>query len=397
MRDSWDNTLKEKLSSLEFTRDTPSWEAFAGKLDSKLSAVPPKRSSIFFVGQPLLANRSLVFWSVAAALLLLVSGVGLYHLLRMARPDSDERAVVLSLMEPVGAETTADVRVDARTSLSLLDTVPHGSTLHHNSEDSSVRVGRTDPSGEPVRRSNASSRIVAAGAGHNEVLSDDMWRVERQLGSDWSAGLYAYGNGGQNQRGVEGTMGKMGEFLWERSSTQQLLSDRTGSLRHDPPLVLGFKLRRRLTAHWGLETGLVFSRYHSSGRLEGLMATYDYRQTVDYLGIPVGLSYNLLPNRKWSISPVGGLITEMPLSARGTLRVLSDAGSVPSESYNLQEDGLLLSAYGGTEFSALLFPGWSLTIEPGFSWRVAGEEQPSTYRGEHRVHFRVGFGIRCDF
>ena len=59
MRDSWDNTLKEKLSSLEFTRDTPSWEAFAGKLDSKLSAVPPKRSSIFFVGQPLLANRSL--------------------------------------------------------------------------------------------------------------------------------------------------------------------------------------------------------------------------------------------------------------------------------------------------------------------------------------------------
>lgn len=425
MRDSWDNTLKEKLSSLKLTRETPSWEAFAGKLGSKVSAAPPKRSSPFFGDQPLLSNRSLVVWSVAAALLLLVSGVSLYHLLRMARPDTLERAVASSLLEPVGADTPVDVTSNvlpdvasyargnlfsdipaavetdspkfAHTSRSLLDTVPHGSTLYRKSEDSSILVSRPNLSGEPVRRPNASSRIAAAGGGLNETLAHDEWRGERQPGSDWSVGLYAYGNGGQNQRGVEGTMGKMGEFLWERNSAQQLLDDRTRQLRHDPPLVLGLKLRRRLTARWGLETALVFSRYRSSGLLEGLMATYDYRQTVDYLGIPVGLSYNLLPNRKWSVSPVGGLMAEMPLSARGTLRVISDAGSAPSESYNLHANSLLLSAYGGTEFSALLFPGWSLTIEPGFSWRFAGEEQPSTFRGEHRVHFRVGFGVRYDF
>lgn len=396
MRDRWDDSLQEKLSSLRMDDETPSWVEFS----SSMGILSPDSST----GRTRPLFRIYTYrWRVAAALLLLLAGGGFYHLFRL-EPAQEKRVTLPSIpisaypvvapVQPVIAEesvpfTLSSSRPVATFSLSGLSeavAIPLSDPPLQNPVESKAVSVNHPPSRQALREGWSGGEA-----------SDYSGVDDRRSDSQWSAALYAYGQGSWGQGGTENSMMRTGQFMSEQSSAIQLSAPRTGAMHHSPPLVLGLKLRRSWNDKWGWETGVQFSRYRSTGSLEGEMADYTYRQTVDYVGLPLGLSYRLFYRKSWSLTPVAGLMAETALSARGVLRVTSDGGITPSESYRLDAKGILLSAYAGTELSARIAGNWWLTVEPGISQRIGAEPQPLSYRGEHALFFRVGFGIRCDF
>ncbi len=398
MRDLWENRLREKLSSLRMDEETPSWDDFSLAMGRSPKAPSGGKTRWLFLHT---AHR----WRAgAAALMLLLAGAGYYHLFRVepAREsvhllpkDAISNPQMIAATPPSMALETAALSLFRSPSSALLSGLSETDSTSFSHPSLPAREGssavvpeRTTPSpfGSRPGEGRTAEEIVYV-SGVDPALS----------GGDWSAALYAYGQGSWGQRGLERSMERTGTFLSEQSADMQLSVPRLGALHHSPPLVLGIKLRRAWNPHWGWETGLQFSRYRSSGTLEGEMVHYTYRQTVDYVGLPLGLFYRLFRHQTWSLTPIAGLMAETALSAKGVLRITSDGGVTPSESYRLDANGILLSAYSGAELSARIAGNWWLTAEPGITLPISGASQPATYRTEHDLFFRVVFGIRCDF
>lgn len=399
MRDLWENRLREKLSSLRMDEETPSWDDFSLAMGRF-----PKAPSGGKTGW-LLLHTAHRWRAAAAALLLLLAGAGFYHLFRI---EPARESVHLLPKDAISNHqmiaTTPPAMAVEKAAISLFHS-PSSASLSGLSEADSTSFSHPSL---PTLEGNSSVLSEITGTPSTVGLSSGEERAVEEIvhlpgidpkfsDGEWSVALYAYGQGSWGQRGLESSMERMGTFLSEQSADMQLSAPRLGALHHSPPLVLGMKLRQAWNTHWGWETGLQFSRYRSSGTLEGEMVHYAYRQTVDYVGLPLGLFYRLFRHQTWSLTPIAGLMAETALSAKGVLRITSDGGVTPSESYRLDANGILLSAYSGAELSARIAGNWWLTAEPGITLPISGASQPATYRTEHDLFFRVVFGIRCDF
>lgn len=175
------------------------------------------------------------------------------------------------------------------------------------------------------------------------------------------------------------------------------MTDGDGALNetahHDRPKTFGLALNKQLSRHWTFGTGLTYTRLKSEFVSEYHKAELRKVQKIDYVGIPLRLTYRLWAKGRLNAYATGGMTFELPVrsSLRKNYIVTADS------SYTLRGDVKARHQWSvnfGVGVQYKVFKPFSLYLEPGMFYYFGNGSGLETYRTEHPFMLTVPFGLR---
>ena len=143
-------------------------------------------------------------------------------------------------------------------------------------------------------------------------------------------------------------------------------------VHHRQPVRVGLSLRYRLDDRWGVESGLLYT--HLSSDITTTMdgATSITEQRLNYIGLPLNISYELWKNRNFGLY----------VSAGGTIEKQLEASP-----WQFSLNGAVGAEYKLTDI-------FSLYAEPGLGYYFKdGSSTPTIYQ-DRPLNFNLSFGLR---
>ena len=166
--------------------------------------------------------------------------------------------------------------------------------------------------------------------------------------------------------------------------------------RHYMPLTLSLSLRYQLSDHWQVGTGIEYTRLKSETRIGNSFAALHQDQTVQYLGIPLSLSWNQPLGRHLHIYSTAGLSLHLPL--RSTVeRVYWLDGSPVDPATERLHPGMMWSIDVGLGAEYQLTPYLHLFLEPRLHHYFNNGNGVDTWNTTHPVTFSLPFGLRISW
>ena len=162
---------------------------------------------------------------------------------------------------------------------------------------------------------------------------------------------------------------------------------------HYRPKTFSLSLNKQLSSHWTFGTGLTYTRMKSDFESEFHGATLLKTQKIDYVGIPLRLTYQVWSKGRFNAYMTGGMAFEMPVHSSLEKKYIITADS----SYTLKRDikpRYQWSVNLGAGVQYKLFKPFSLYIEPNMFYYFRNGSSLETYRTEHPFIITVPFGLR---
>ncbi len=177
------------------------------------------------------------------------------------------------------------------------------------------------------------------------------------------------------------------------------------SIHHQMPVTWSLALKYRLNHHFGLESGLSYSRLTSDFEMgadvrsatEGDASlgknTICEQQTIHYLGIPMKGIYNMYGGKRWDIYGSIGLTTEMPVRSTLHQDFYVNGQHEASEKTTIHAPWQFSTTVGlGLQYH--LTPNVGFFAEPSLQYYIPTQSNIETYRTEHPFTFSLPLGIR---
>ena len=162
---------------------------------------------------------------------------------------------------------------------------------------------------------------------------------------------------------------------------------------HDKPITFGLSMTKTINRNWNMETGLQYSLLKS----EFILGEDDYyiqkRQKVQYLGIPLRLSYKWFGANRWTAYTSAGIILNIPLSGKTDERYVTGTVVPYSDNWHFTPPFQWTVGTGvGLQYN--FANNWGVYLEPTFSWHIPNGSTTRTIWTEHPFAITVPFGIR---
>lgn len=162
---------------------------------------------------------------------------------------------------------------------------------------------------------------------------------------------------------------------------------------HDKPITFGLSMTKTINRKWNVETGLQYSLLKS----EFILGEDDYyvqkRQKVQYLGIPLRLSYKWFGANRWTAYTSAGIILNIPLSGKTDEQYVTGTVIPYSDSWHFTPPFQWTVGTGvGLQYN--FANNWGVYLEPTFSWHIPNGSTTRTIWTEHPFTITVPFGIR---
>lgn len=162
---------------------------------------------------------------------------------------------------------------------------------------------------------------------------------------------------------------------------------------HDKPITFGLSMTKTINRNWNMETGLQYSLLKS----EFILGEDDYyiqkRQKVQYLGIPLRLSYKWFGANRWTAYTSAGIILNIPLSGKTDEQYVTGTVVPYSDSWHFTPPFQWTVGTGiGLQYN--FANNWGVYLEPTFSWHIPNGSTTRTIWTEHPFTITVPFGIR---
>lgn len=162
---------------------------------------------------------------------------------------------------------------------------------------------------------------------------------------------------------------------------------------HYRPKTFSLSLNKQLSSHWTFGTGLTYTRMKSDFESEFHGATLLKTQKIDYVGIPLRLTYRIWSKGRFNAYTTGGVTFEMPVHSSLDKKYIITSDS----SYTLKGDikpRYQWSVNLGVGVQYKLFKPFSLYLEPNMFYYFRNSSNLETYRTEHPFIITVPFGLR---
>ena len=162
---------------------------------------------------------------------------------------------------------------------------------------------------------------------------------------------------------------------------------------HYRPKTFSLSLNKQLSSHWTFGTGLTYTRLKSDFESEFHGATLLKTQKIDYLGIPLRLTYHIWGKGRFNAYTTGGVTFEMPVHSSLYKKYIITSDS----SYTLKggiKPRYQWSVNLGVGVQYRLFKPFSLYLEPNMFYYFGNGGGLETYRTEHPFIITVPFGLR---
>ena len=165
------------------------------------------------------------------------------------------------------------------------------------------------------------------------------------------------------------------------------------NVRHHRPRTFGLSLSKQLSPHWIFGTGLNYTRLKSELTSDYNKATLEKTQKIDYIGIPLRLTYRIWSKGRFNAYTTGGITFDIPIRSRLDKRyiITSDSSYVRSESLRTR---CQWSVNWGVGVQYRLFKPFSFYVEPNMYYYFKDDSGIETYRTEHPFTIAIPFGLR---
>ena len=162
---------------------------------------------------------------------------------------------------------------------------------------------------------------------------------------------------------------------------------------HSRPKTFGLSINKQLSPKWTFGTGITYTRLKSEFESEYNKARLVKTQKIDYVGIPLKLTYQVWSKGRFNAYMTGGMAFEMPVHSSLEKKYIITADS----SYTLKRDikpRYQWSVNLGVGVQYKLFKPFSLYLEPNMFYYFGNGSGLETYRTEHPFIITVPFGLR---
>lgn len=430
-RDKLDNALLRKVEETRIEPPSDIWDRIAPTLMAKgLTASGDAAGTSSGTTEPARNNISKskrVLWRYAAAAAVIVCvGIIGYRINRIGDPIvadgvQDGIAAVAvktgiateeesSLTNP--AQTAAKQQVTAGTVAQATSDTDVKPDLNQYTEASEVEQTPKNTESDPV---TAAPENAEVNSGRTRTRSSDM-RSEggvpvyaahgaeagrrAKRATPLTVSLYAgnFGTGKTVQDMNGGTMRAAASDIMMFQAGPNIMGSQvvpsTVSLKHKFPLSFGVTISTGLTRRLSAESGLVYSYLYSDSGTPAGNNQYKHEQKLHYLGIPVGMRFDLFERPFYNIYAGGGAQFEICVSGQYVQTLYSNgiAGASNTRRMNIYGIQSSVNMQVGAEFK--MSKNLSLYLEPGVSYYIENERQPESYRTESPINMSLKAGIR---
>lgn len=225
----------------------------------------------------------------------------------------------------------------------------------------------------------------------------------------WTVGLYAsnLSNATDRQRGygelVYGSILPEEEGLLQGNDpiTEILYSNlgqETHTKReHKQPVKIGFSFRYPISRRFSLESGLTYS-YLSSQLTSGTdQNRYETRQSLQYLGIPLNMHFDIWEHKRWVVYLSGGGMIEKCISCKSLTDYILEGkiSSTTREKVRVKPLQYSVNAAAGVQFN--LSSHFGFYAEPGVNYYFDNGSPVETLYKDQPLNFNLRLGLRYSF
>ena len=374
MEEEWMLQMREKMADYKWPAPELSWD----ELDLALAAGTTHKIHQLWMRR-----------MVAAAVILLIAGVGYWRFMRDdAEPARPTTASVSS--QPKDMDHGDQSRNQAGSQLHAL-----GSAASHSKEPVSVVIAKAAqkpnttstsvPESEDAATIPAVDTVNTIAPDENEPPHTD--GKEKVKPTDRTSPVVYPSDLHQRSRldnrltakvYLSSTMaGRQAEsFNIERSSPFRNIENPMDTMRvdHRQPVRFGLSLRYRLDDRWSVESGLSYTRLSSDITTIVEDKATVTEQRLNYIGLPLNISYDLWKNRRFGL--------------------YVSAGGMIEKSLDTSPWQFSLNGAAGAEYKLSSY--FSLYAEPGIGYYFKdGSGTPTIYK-DHPLNFNLSFGLRLN-
>ncbi len=166
---------------------------------------------------------------------------------------------------------------------------------------------------------------------------------------------------------------------------------------HRQPVKVGVSVNYRLTDRWAVGTGLTYS-YLSSDLTSGTDGShYTTQQKLQYVGIPLNLSYTFYQRKRWSLYGTTGGMVEKCVKGKSTTDFKVDGKETSSQTDDVKEKRLQYSVNAAVGVQAKIADHVGFYLEPGISYHFDNYSDVVNIYKDTPLNFSIGLGFRYTF
>lgn len=355
MDEQWMKEMQQKMADYQWPAPELSWD----ELDHALTANHPPMTHQLWLRR-----------IAAAAIILLISGVGYWSLLHH---DTEQMLPTTASVsnQPIDATSHGD-RHTVRSENHLTGCLSPCEVTEVSAPEPEtvIPVSAEDPdtlniiATEEQKQPNAAEEKVLPTQKDSPVIYPSDLHQRKHLDNRLTAKVYMSST-------IMGSRTDYFSALGEYASSDPL-QDSVKHIHHRQPVRFGLSLRYRLNAHWSVESGLTYTRLSSDINITAGRSTTVIEQQLNYIGLPLNISYEFYKSRHFDLYLTVGGTTEKCLD---------------TSSWQFSLNGAVGAEYQLTDFL-------NLYAEPGFGYYFKnGSTMPTIYQ-DHPLTFNLSFGLR---
>ena len=162
---------------------------------------------------------------------------------------------------------------------------------------------------------------------------------------------------------------------------------------HSLPLTYSLSLRYQANKRIGLESGLQYTRLNSLFQTGEGINRIDEKQRIDYLGVPLKVSYRIWSGKHVGIYTSAGVTLEIPVKSTVTTEYILNNQPELRDSHYLDVPLQWSTGIGiGVQYN--ITPSISIFAEPGVQYYIPDGSGFETYRTQHPFTITIPAGLR---
>lgn len=167
--------------------------------------------------------------------------------------------------------------------------------------------------------------------------------------------------------------------------------------KHHQPVRVGISVNYNLSERLSVGTGLTYS-YLSSDLTSGTdYSNYTIHQKLQYIGIPLNVSYVLYQRKRWSVYGTTGAMVEKCIKGKSTTDFsVSGKDEIP-QSDDIKERKPQYSVNAAVGVQAKITDRVGVYLEPGISYHFDNHSDVINIYKDTPLNFSLGMGFRYSF
>ena len=162
---------------------------------------------------------------------------------------------------------------------------------------------------------------------------------------------------------------------------------------HSLPLTYSLSLRYQANKRIGLESGLQYSRLNSLFQTGEGINRIDEKQRIDYLGVPLKVSYRIWSGKHVGIYTSAGVTLEIPVKSTVTTEYILNSQPQLRDNHHLDVPLQWSTGIGiGVQYN--ITPTIGIFAEPGVQYYIPDGSGFETYRTQHPFTITIPAGLR---